>query len=119
MKVAITSTGPDLESAVDERFGRARYILITDPQTNDFEVIDNSSDSTAVQGAGAQTAQVMADKRVEWVLTGHVGPRAFQVLNLAGIRVGIGTSGTCREVLERFRRGEFTAAEDADVRSHW
>ena len=116
MKIAITSTGPDLESAVDERFGRARYILITDPQANDFEVIDNSADSTARQGAGVQAAQMMADNGVGWVLTGHVGPKAFQVLNMAGIKIGTGTSGTCREVLERFRRGEFTAA---DVSSHW
>ena len=119
MKIAITSTGPDLESAVDERFGRARYLIIIDLQSDKTEAIDNGPGASSMQGAGAQAAQIMADKGADWVLTGHVGPRAFQVLSMAGIKVGTGASGTCRDVLDRFRRGEFTAADGADVRSHW
>ena len=57
MKIAVTSTGPGMDSAVDERFGRARYILIVDPETEEFESVDNAANVEALQGAGVQAAQ--------------------------------------------------------------
>ena len=33
MKVAVSSVGPSLEDRVDERFGRASYLLIVDDDT--------------------------------------------------------------------------------------
>ena len=40
MKIAVTSTGTDLDSEVDPRFGRAKYIIIVDSEAFDFEVLD-------------------------------------------------------------------------------
>ena len=42
MKIAVTSTGQDLDSPVDPRFGRAAYILIVDADILDVEVLDNA-----------------------------------------------------------------------------
>ena len=39
MKIAITSTGPKLEDKVDPRFGRCRYFILFDTDTNKFEAI--------------------------------------------------------------------------------
>ena len=42
MKIAVTSKGTDLDAQVDPRFGRAQYIMIVDPETLDFEALDNT-----------------------------------------------------------------------------
>ena len=115
MKVAVTSMGPDLDSVVDERFGRARYILVVDMESDSLEVIDNEENVEAMQGAGIQTAQDVSERGAEWVLTGHVGPKAYGALNAARVRIGTGASGTVRETLERYRNGDFMAVETADV----
>ncbi len=119
MKVAVTSTGPDLESAVDPRFGRARYILIVDTESGDFETLDNEANMNATGGAGVQAAQAVADKGVSWLITGNVGPRAFQGLQAAGIRIAIGAEGTVAQAVDAFRKGELREASDANVEGHW
>ena len=48
MKIAITSTGPKLEDKVDPRFGRCRYFILFDTDTNKFEALEN----TGAQGMG-------------------------------------------------------------------
>lgn len=121
MRIAITSTGPSLEDAPDERFGRARNILIADTETGMIRSIDNHENVNAAQGAGIQAAQIVADQKADWVLTGHVGPKAFKALAAVGIQVALGVenASTCAEALERFRQGAFEAVGESDVASHW
>jgi predicted Fe-Mo cluster-binding NifX family protein len=87
MKVAITASGEDLNSPVDRVFGRARVFLITDPEREKVEVLENSQNVNAAQGAGIQAAQHIANKSVDVLLTGNVGPNAFKALEAASIRV--------------------------------
>ena len=116
MKIAITSTGPEMDSAVDDRFGRARYLLIVDIETGNFEAIDNMANMEAVQGAGVQSSQEIVQRGVGWLLSGHVGPKAFQALSTAGVTIGVGASGTVQETVDRFKAGVFKPAEVMDVR---
>jgi predicted Fe-Mo cluster-binding NifX family protein len=116
MKIAVTSTGPEMDSAVDERFGRARYFLVVDLDTENIQSIDNTTNVEATQGAGIQAAQEVVRQGAQWILTGHVGPKAFQALNTAGISIGTGAAGTVRETVERFRAGGFEPADAADVK---
>jgi len=119
MKVAISSTGTNLDSPVDERFGRARYFLIVDTDTGEYEAVDNEVNLNAMQGAGVQTSQLIANRKVDWVLTSHVGPKAFLGLQAAGVNIATGISGTAREALEQFKRGELSVMSGPDVRGHW
>jgi len=57
MKIAISSAGAELNSQVDQRFGRCSYFLIVDVETNNFEVYPNSA-ASASNGAGIE-----ADKK--------------------------------------------------------
>jgi len=68
MKIAVTSTGKDLESPMDPRFGRAAYILIVDTDTLDVEVLDNTENVNAFKGAGIQAATMICDKKAEVLL---------------------------------------------------
>jgi len=119
MKIAITTTGKDLSSPVDPRFGRAQYILILDQDGSLLEAVDNSPNVNAMRGAGIQAAKLLADRRVDVLMTGHCGPNAFRTLNAAGIKVVIEQSGTVREALDRLNRGEVKFADAANVEAHW
>ena len=52
MKVAITAQGGELSSELDPRFGRARWFVIVDTETDAVEAVDNSSGFNASSGAG-------------------------------------------------------------------
>ena len=119
MKIAITSRGRGLDSAVDPRFGRAPWLVICDTDTGQFESHDNEQNVHALRGAGIQAAENVARHGVAFVLTGHCGPNAFRALSAAGIKVIVGVEGTIAEVVERFKRGELSPADRPDVEGHW
>jgi len=118
MRIAISATGPTLEAGVDPRFGRCQYFIIADPQTMEFEAVDNSS-ATAAGGAGISAGQMIVDKGVQIVLTGNCGPNAHQVLSSAGIQVITGVSGKIKDAIEGYRSGKFKASTQANVSDHF
>lgn len=117
MKVAVSATGNTLESIMDQRFGRAAYFLIADPETMRFEAIDNQATASA-GGAGITAAQTLADKGVEAVITGNVGPNAMNVLKAAGISIYRGTPVPVRQNLESIKQGTLEKIETT-VPSHF
>ena len=118
MKIAVSSTGQDLNALVDARFGRCQYFIIVDPQTLEFEAVPNPS-ITAMHGAGIQTGQLIASKGASVVLTGNCGPNAFQTLSAAGIQVIVGVSGTVKDAIEKYKRGELQPSSQANVPGHF
>ncbi|MFC1944535.1 NifB/NifX family molybdenum-iron cluster-binding protein [Chloroflexota bacterium] len=117
MKIAISATGPALDAEVDPRFGRCRYFIIVDPQTMEFEAVENSS-TMASGGAGIASAQVVADKGAEVVLTGNCGPNAYQALTAAGVQVMTGVDGKVQDAIEEYKKGQFQAASQPSVGAH-
>jgi predicted Fe-Mo cluster-binding NifX family protein len=111
MKIGISATEKGLESIMDQRFGRAAFFLIADSETMQFETIDNTAVSAG--GAGITAAQMMADKGVQAVVTGNVGPNALIVLNAAGIPVYRGKSASVRQNIEEFQKGRLEKIADA------
>jgi predicted Fe-Mo cluster-binding NifX family protein len=104
MKIVISSSGPDLDSAVDPRFGRAAFLLIINSDSGELiESIDNSAGQDAEQGAGIKAAALVAEKGVQAVLTGRLGPKAMAVVEKANIKVVDDVSGTVRNAIEKFR----------------
>jgi predicted Fe-Mo cluster-binding NifX family protein len=109
MKVAVSAAGPSLDSPIDPRFGRCQYLLIVDSDSLDFEAVENPA-VMAPGGAGIQAAELVGSMGVEAVITGNCGPNAYQVLSAAGIEVFVGASGSVRQAMESYRRGELRAA---------
>jgi predicted Fe-Mo cluster-binding NifX family protein len=105
MKVCVTSTGPNLDSEMDPLFGRCQYFLFVDPESLEFEAVENPNFAVA-EGAGIQSAQLVANKGVQVVITGQIGPKAFSVFQAAGVKVLVEGSGKVRELLEKHRKGE-------------
>ena len=119
MKIAITSTGQDLDSPMDPRFGRASYIVIVDSETMEYEVLDNAENYNAFKGAGIQAAAMVSDKKAEVLLTGYCGPNAFKTLEAAKIKVGGDVSGTVREAVEAYVSGKVKLVSEANTEGHW
>lgn len=117
MKIAISSTAPNLSAQVDPRFGRCRYFVIVDPDSMEFEGIENTNVS-AGGGAGIATAQLISGKGVVAVLTGNCGPNAFSVLQAANIPVMTGVSGTVREAVASYKAGKYNAISQANASPH-
>lgn len=106
MKIVVTATGMNLDSNVDPRFGRAACLLIIDSETGALlEAIDNSQGVNASQGAGIGAAAMVADRGVQAILTGQVGPKAMAVIEKSNIQVVSGVSGSVREAVDAFRAG--------------
>ena len=119
MKVVVTSQGNEMNSETDPRFGRAKCFILVDTDTGEHQVVDNTQNLNAAQGAGIQAAQAVAKLKAEAVLTGHCGPKAFQVLNKAGIKIYIGVEGTVQTAVEKLKAGEYKIAGSPDVEGHW
>jgi predicted Fe-Mo cluster-binding NifX family protein len=114
-KIAVTSEGPTLNDQVDPRFGRAAGFVVVDLDTMETGYIDNGASQVMAQGAGIQAAELVVRAGVRCLLTGYVGPKAFQALAAAGIGVVQNLEGlTVREAVERFQSGEVEMAKTAN-----
>ena len=118
MKIAITANEEKLDSNIDTRFGRCRYFLIVDTNTMSFESISNESAMTS-GGAGIQAAQKIINTGIEAVLTGNIGPNAFQIFDSTKIKVFSGLSGSIKETVMKYKKGELKETKSPNVRSHF
>jgi predicted Fe-Mo cluster-binding NifX family protein len=118
MRICVSASANSLDASVDPRFGRCPYFIIVDSETMQFEVVPNPA-LGAIGGAGIQAAQIIASKGAKVVITGNVGPNAFQALSAAGIKIIIGAYGTVREVVEKYRRGELKETNSPTVGGHF
>jgi len=117
-KICITSEGDNLDAKIDPRFGRCQYFIIVDTDSLKLEAIKNPN-IESMGGAGIQSAQLVASKKVKAVVTGNVGPNAFQTLQAAGIEIFTGASGTVKEAIEKYKKGEFKTVSGPSVASHF
>jgi predicted Fe-Mo cluster-binding NifX family protein len=118
MKIVISALGESLDSKVATRFGRAPKFFVYDIQTETFTVIENKQNLSATQGAGIQAAQRVADTGGTCLITGHCGPKAFRVLNEAGIKVYTTEAITVKEALQMFKKGVLKQMDSADRQGH-
>lgn len=114
MKICISSRGKSLDSEVDPCFGKSLYFIIVDPDSLEFEAVENTY-SKAAGGSGIDSALFVAKQGVNALLTEHCRPNAFHTLQAAGIEVFLGASGTVKETLERYKNGELEESPSPDV----
>jgi len=114
MKIAVSASSNNLESLVDPRFGRCPFFIIAEVEGNEiknFEAIANPA-MNAIGGAGIQAAQIVANKGVEAVICGNVGPNAFLALKQAGIKIITGVGGvSIRDAIKMYLNGELKETE--------
>ena len=119
MKIIVTARGKEMSDEVDPRFGRAKFFILVDADTKEATAHDNSQNLNAAQGAGIQAAQSVVRLGAEAVISGNVGPNAFQTLNAAGIKVYLCSQATVEEAVRKFKAGELKEVDSANVQGHW
>lgn len=116
MKICITSSGENLDSPVNPRFGRCPYFLVVDTETKDVQAVENTG-AGAARGAGIAATQTVSDLGCKVIITGNVGPNAFYALNAAGIKAFTGAFGkSCEEALKDYNEGKLTEASATTAR---
>jgi predicted Fe-Mo cluster-binding NifX family protein len=116
--IAVSANGTTLEDQVDQRFGRCKYFIIVDSDTLTFESIPNQG-AMASGGAGIKAAQTVAAKGVKAVISGNIGPNAFDTLSAANIDTYVGASGEIKSYIQKFNRGELKKTESSNVGNHF
>jgi predicted Fe-Mo cluster-binding NifX family protein len=118
MKIAISSTGKDLDCQIDPRCGRCQYFIFLDSETMEFEAAENQG-LTAMGGAGVQAAQLVVQKGVNALITGNLGPNAASALSASGIKVYLVPGGTVKEVAEAYKSGTLKEVSGSTVPPHF
>jgi predicted Fe-Mo cluster-binding NifX family protein len=117
MKICITSKDNEPDSDVETRFGRAPYFIMTNIENGEFEAKENPA-ASATGGAGIQAAQEVAKMKADVLITGNVGPNAYEVLSTAGIEV-VTTSGvSVKEAIEQYKKGTLEKVSGPTAKSH-
>jgi predicted Fe-Mo cluster-binding NifX family protein len=117
MKIVVTANGEDLQAATSPIFGRCPIYLFVDTETMGTEAVANPA-LAASGGAGVQAAQFVAQRGAQAVLTGNVGPNAFQVFQAAGIPVYLCPQGTVERAVEAYRAGKLSAVAAPTAPAH-
>ena len=117
MKICISSTGKEMESILDRRFGRCEYFLIYDTETKRVEAIENKG-ASASGGAGIAAASQVMEENVEVVLTGNLGPNAYELLEKGEIKSYSCEAVSAKAAVEKFQNNELTLIESAGIAHH-
>jgi predicted Fe-Mo cluster-binding NifX family protein len=86
MKIAISSTGNNLESALDRRFGRCSYFVVHDTETRATEFIPNPN-KDSLEGAGPASVTLVASRGVKKVVSGEFGTKVKSIFDSLQIQL--------------------------------
>jgi predicted Fe-Mo cluster-binding NifX family protein len=117
MRIAVSAQGENLDAPASPVFGRCPTYVFVDTETMEFEAAPNPAMNQG-GGAGIQAAQFVVEYGAEVVLTGNLGPNAFDVLQAAGIPGYLVPEGTVRQAVEAFKAGRVQPMGGANVAAH-
>lgn len=108
MKIAVSSTGKGLESQSSPVFGRCPWFVVVEIEGKKITGHGDVQNSAAMQagGAGIASAQIVGNEGATVVISGAVGPRAFDVFQQVGIEAYSGIGGTVKENVMLFIQGK-------------
>jgi len=108
MKICFSASGQDEKSMLNSRFGRCPYFLIFDDKDEKWTTVDNQA-AAAFRGAGISAAQKVVDLGCQAIVTGNMGPNAFNVMNTSGVEIYLGDLGkSVADNLKRYKKGELS-----------
>jgi predicted Fe-Mo cluster-binding NifX family protein len=112
MKIAIPAAD---KVKTAEHFGRAGLFAVYDTEKSGYEYIDNEANLNAAQGAGIQSATALINNGVGAVLSPRIGPKAFDVLKAAEIKMYIlpADAITIEGALDLYNKGRLEMFESS------
>jgi predicted Fe-Mo cluster-binding NifX family protein len=116
MKIAVPSDGSNLDAKVADRFNTAKYLLIIDVDTGEYEAVPNPF-ITGQHGAGVQAIVFAVSRGAKAVLTGYTSPAIVNQFKSSGIEVLTGMTGTIRDAIEQYKTTYSLKASETETRS--
>jgi predicted Fe-Mo cluster-binding NifX family protein len=103
MKIAISSKDGKIDGQIDEVFGRCPFFVIVEIEDDEIKNSNVLKSNVLGQstGAGVSTSQLVAEKNVDFVITGNIGPRALDVLKQFKIKSYV-AKGNIKEAIKDF-----------------
>jgi predicted Fe-Mo cluster-binding NifX family protein len=117
MMIVVTANGAGLDAPASPVFGRCPTYVFVDTESMTSKAVDNPAIS-APGGAGIQAAQFVIEQGAGAVITGNVGPNAYQVLQAADVPVYLYSSGTVGQAVAAFKQGRLASAGQASAPAH-
>ena len=112
MKIGIPSNGEKgLDEQVGQHFGRVTHYTIVDLDTNDVNVIPNTSHH---MGGTDEPPELLKKEGVGVMLCSGLGRRAINLFEQMDIDVYIGASGKVRDAITAFKQGNLQQATMSD-----
>ncbi|RLG15089.1 MAG: diguanylate cyclase [Candidatus Nanohalarchaeota archaeon] len=89
MKIVVSSSGEDIKSNVDSRFGRCTYFLAVEVEDGKIGNVTCEKNNGAIQGQGAGIAatQQVGNMKPDKIITGNLGPNSSRAISGLGIPV--------------------------------
>lgn len=117
MKIAMATLDKELNSKLDQTFGRAYYFLIHDTETNENKFIDNLA-INATGGAGIKSAQTLVDEQIDTLIVFRLGENAVKVLEGGNIALFRAVDETAQENLNKLKAGELIKLDEFHTGYH-
>jgi len=117
MKIAIPVDENHAGTAVCASLARAPYYLIMDTVSNEMTFIENTA-ADSQGGAGVKAAQLIADQKIEALLTPRCGQNAAEVLTAAKMEIYKTEYPSAKENLIAFSSGLLAALNEFHAGFH-
>ena len=117
MKIAVSAIEPTADSQVDSRFGRCNYYVFVDTESGAVEAQENQA-AMSGSGAGIQAAQYVVEQEADAIISGHLGPNAYQVLDAAGVQLYRASGMSVQEAVDALEAGTLAEMGDATGPAH-
>ena len=106
MRIAIPSSGQAVSDPVDNRFGRAPYVILFNQDSGETVSLSNPYAAES-GGVGPRLVQLLVQNQVTHLITPRIGGNAENALHAAGIIVFQWEgSGSVSDALEKFTAGK-------------
>lgn len=107
MILLISAQQPQLDSPIDDRFGRSPWLIQMDTETHQWEAFPNPG-ATQSGGAGVAAAQFVINLKVDVVISGDFGPNAASAFRTAAISMHLfaGDISTVQQAIDYFTQGK-------------
>ncbi len=101
-----------MDEQVGEHFGRVPNYTMIDSETDEVQVIDNTSEH---MGGTGYPAEILANAGVNVMICGGLGRRAIMMFEERGVMVYVGASGTVGNAYQMYKNGQLQAATDENA----
>ena len=111
-RMAVTCSSGDLQAKIVP-LARSAFFIIFEGSPDRFLVMENLIKKAGSE-SGIRMANELAEQKVDIVITGTIGPKAFKQLESAGVKVHAGCDGNkVSDVLDKCLKGVLPVCDKA------